>query len=899
MSNNKVLKHKAMHLAVAAACLALASSAALATASCGTDISTTTTTSCYISAGNDLTVRNGAGVTMTSTDAITIDSGVTVGNITNSGIIESTYGYGNGIQFYDHGKAGAILNNAGGIIRGNTGLALWTSNEVSSITNHGTISGLFGDGIAVYTGGGAVNGITNTGTISGSDNGIRFASPAWGGEADVITNLTNSSTGTIAGGERGIVVESGYLLGSIVNSGTITGADAGIQVDREGHVTGGITNNAGGVISGGTGNGIDVVRDGSVTRITNSGTITGVTGIHTGQFGDDGYGGYYGGSITDGIVNTASGSIIGTGGTAIDLSGATGAVTITNSGTITGGVNLGETTAHVLNLDGATGSISGAVTGRNATVNVNGSFSTANTFDVGAFNIASGGVLNMGDGAGRGITVPTLRNNGKLSVAAGNTAVISGNYVQGATGVFETGASSASHYGKLTVSGTADLSASNKLAVNVSANDTLANGAVLTDVLHATGTLTAGPLTVADNSALWDFSAAVNASGKGIDITTKRGLSVRDAANPAAQGAAGVLDGMMASGAGGTDMQGVINALGSLGTAAQVGAAVNQLLPMQGTAQAAMNAGYGASHVVQSRLDGGSAGGNPNGGLSSGDETKGDRQAWAKPFGSWARQSDSDGVAGYRADMYGLVLGADSAIGGATRAGAAFAFSHSKVDGNASASSQHAKVDSYQAIVYGSHSLDARTALDFQLDVGNHQNSANRVINFGGLNRAASADYDSWSTHVGVGVRRVMDINASTSFEPTLRADYMRVRDSSYTESGAGDLSLKVNSRTTDELILLAGGKLTHALNRGTRLTANLGVGYDALGGSGTITSSFVGGGAAFATPSIDPSRWLTRGGFGVVVNQTGNVEVTAGYDFEARRGFTNQTASVKLRMPF
>ncbi|MGB6105909.1 MAG: autotransporter outer membrane beta-barrel domain-containing protein [Pusillimonas sp.] len=68
----------------------------------------------------------------------------------------------------------------------------------------------------------------------------------------------------------------------------------------------------------------------------------------------------------------------------------------------------------------------------------------------------------------------------------------------------------------------------------------------------------------------------------------------------------------------------------------------------------------------------------------------------------------------------------------ATRLGAAFAYSNSRINGNTNMS---AKVDAYQAIFYGSYSLDPRTEVNFQAAVGMNDNSTSRHIRFAAQSR--------------------------------------------------------------------------------------------------------------------------------------------------------------------
>ena len=101
-----------------------------------------------------------------------------------------------------------------------------------------------------------------------------------------------------------------------------------------------------------------------------------------------------------------------------------------------------------------------------------------------------------------------------------------------------------------------------------------------------------------------------------------------------------------------------------------------------------------------------------------------------------------------------------------------------------------------------------------------------------------------------------------------------------------------------DELILLAEGKVNHAVGGGTSLTANLGLGVDALAKQSSITAAYVGGGGQFLTPGLKPARELARAGFGAVMNASNAMEITARYDIELRDGFRNQTVSARLKIP-
>ncbi|MFI5445569.1 autotransporter outer membrane beta-barrel domain-containing protein [Polaromonas sp. UC242_47] len=321
--------------------------------------------------------------------------------------------------------------------------------------------------------------------------------------------------------------------------------------------------------------------------------------------------------------------------------------------------------------------------------------------------------------------------------------------------------------------------------------------------------------------------------------------------------------------------------------------AVSQTLPLlTGGSMVSANAALtGVNGVVQARIE-------ASRGLSSGDEQVSGKHFWIKPFGSWARQGDVSGVSGYKASTSGLAAGLDDTFSDKTRLGLAFAYANSGVDSNSATVPQRSSVDVYQFIAYGSHSLDETTNLNFQVDAGLNRNNARRTIGF--MSSVASANYSSVSTHAGVGLGQVFQLSDKTVFTPSVRADYTWIKDSAYEESGAGLLNLAVGKRSSDQMILAVDGKLSHQLNSSTALTANAGVGYDALNRQSSITAAFAGApGASFVTYGLTQDPWIGRVGAGLVQKLSSGVELTARYDAEFRNHFLNQTASLKLRWNF
>ncbi len=272
-------------------------------------------------------------------------------------------------------------------------------------------------------------------------------------------NISNS--GTISAGGFAIKVSSpNTFVGTIANSGSLTGASFGIDVFGTPKIVGGISNNAGGTIAGTVGIGVGLRTTHGVLGVTsfvgnisNAGIITAGTGVGiigstiTGAIVDSGTinasrvginvdgaskvvttataikvsGATFSGGITNsGMISARTGIIVGaqvltfsgaianggtiygSGGTAIDVSGANNAITINQTaGLIAGAIKL-SAQADVLNVSGGTiaGSIVGA--GSSDTINLNlGSgaytFGSTNGFSgINQVNINSGTVIING-----------------------------------------------------------------------------------------------------------------------------------------------------------------------------------------------------------------------------------------------------------------------------------------------------------------------------------------------------------------------------------------------------------------------------------------------------------------------------------------------------------------------
>ncbi len=184
-------------------------------------------------ARNTINVIAGASVTGTNLGMRLTGSGIFANaeTVNNFGAISGADGI--------FGFSGIVNNNAGATIAG---------------------TGANGVGYLIFSQGA----LTNSGTISGNSRGVDIQNGT----------VTNNTTGTITGGNSGVIIQDENLQGvdvpTIINAGSITGGTTGVRFHSAGGNPGDLINS--GTISATGANGVGAAFDRSGT-VANSGTI--------------------------------------------------------------------------------------------------------------------------------------------------------------------------------------------------------------------------------------------------------------------------------------------------------------------------------------------------------------------------------------------------------------------------------------------------------------------------------------------------------------------------------------------------------------------------------------------------------------------------------------------------
>ncbi|NQE28425.1 peptidase [Herbaspirillum seropedicae] len=350
------------------------------------------------------------------------------------------------------------------------------------------------------------------------------------------------------------------------------------------------------------------------------------------------------------------------------------------------------------------------------------------------------------------------------------------------------------------------------------------------------------------------------------------------------------------------DMAQVVTALGRLPDAASVLRAASQTLPRNVSDNAIRGVLASLDRVIATRLDLGNLAGSATGtgsGLGYG-EAGGDRQVWLMPFESRTNQGDRDGDSGFSASTWGMATGAEMAWDSG-RVGLSYAYASTSASGNTAitGAGSRSRIESNLVALYGSVPL-GKLALSWQADAGWNSNRLAREMQFGGLHRIASSRYHTWSAHLGANVSHTLPLSEALSVVPALQLDYTRMQSPSYAESGAGDLSLSVQGKRTQALLLGVGTRLNYALSTTSQISTHVGASYDVINDRGDLVATYAGTpGQAFTAPGSARSAWLFKAGVSYRFQLTTEADISLRLDAEGRSGFINQSAALKASWRF
>lgn len=602
-------------------------------------------------------------------------------------------------------------------------------------------------------------------------------------------------------------------------------------------------------------------------------------------------------TITDGnAANSATATIAGdvSGSIVLNAQNAGGTASVTFDGTST-------QTIGAIDVTSSTGATD--ITFSNS-VNLGGNIGTTAAADT--VTLAAGKTLTTT--AARTIKAAAFNNSGTLSLA--NTLTLSG------AGTFDLGANAASKIvmsspstsysgGTLISANTGGSTVNATNAISLVPHSTFNSGSLtLVDTDGGTGNIDAVNKWNVTSNALTTYTVSVNGAGDVILTATEKSAGTIAANLGTTADAVTALSAGVQATKGDTAVANAYNtALLAGGSEAKKAAEQSQPNVTASAAQAITSAARGSAGAVSARLASARTGvqvaGLQETGVAAGDGSK-RNGGWGKAFGNIAEQSERDGFAGYDSHTYGVAVGMDNKVTETVRVGAAVSYAQSNIDSK-DTSKAETDINSYQVAVYGSYE-PGKYYVEGQLAYAYNQVDTTRQINFGGLNRVASGNYDAnqYTATLGAGVP--LKQNAVT-ITPKAGLFYSYTDPQSYTETGAGAMNLEVNPDSTSILEGSLGVNVAydHKVSGGMlRPEARAAVLYEFLGDKGAATSKFSGAGASFRTEGLEPAQFGGTVGVGLgYTTANGQYEFRGDYDAELRDGFVGHTGMLTGRINF
>ncbi|MCA1323389.1 autotransporter domain-containing protein [Herbaspirillum sp. alder98] len=895
--------------------------------------------STYTLSGGDLKITNTGYIASASGQAISVGTNA-VGTFDNAGSISavslglsfsglSSIGtflnsgriYGGSAAMEIHGNIGT-LRNTGIITGGIVGAYVTSDGTVASLTNAvgGTLNGNYG-----FLNEGAVGTLVNQGVINGALYGIFTP-------AGTISTLTNS--GTITGVLAGI--SSGAKIIDLSNSGLIraTGTSsisAGLGNTSSGTIT--ALSNSGTI----TGVALGMSNDGRIDTLTNSGliTVTGTLGssaaISNGSTGTIGSLQINGGTISgyNGISNLGSiGTLSNSGvlsGSVNALSlGASGSLgTFTNSGLVAG--NVTNLSSNALTINGGTGTTFGTLTGSTGgiTSGAMGSIvSTSANLVFGSGNLLLNDNINVGTN--------TVNNVGS-TLQLNNRGTITGNYNQGAAatlligvndGATATGRASDTGYGYLVVQGNSTIASGSTIGLTKTNSYAFANGQKYV-VLITTGTanytasslnysLTGFTVTGANVADGGNTNLVLTLGNTGTGSTAGNTSTGSTAVNIRAStsNAQSVLTKLFSYNGANVNLLNVFNAAAALGSTAAANNAGAQLSPTANTVAATQSSAAATTQVlgiVAAHVDGlRVAQARGDSGISTG-EAMNNWAVWGQAFGGAAHQGMRDNVSGFRSSYTGLVLGADRLVSERWRAGALLSYASNSISGRDDNTGSSSHVNSTGLMGYGGYAAD-----DWYVDLAagaiQHKYDSTRVIDFTGFSGAANGRFNGlqYATSVQAGMPiKLGGAWARTTVTPIAGLGYSITRQSGYAETGGNGAALNVNGSKISSLKSELGVKLERSFTTAfgeVVPAAQIGWRHEFHDRALQSVSSFAAdstGATSFTSTGVAPARDSGVLALSATLLRQNNLTLVARYTLEAGSGYRGQTGDVRLRYQF
>ncbi len=816
------------------------------------------------------------------TGAINVDIEGSVSNTNHAAIYARDFGAGSGNMTFTFGQHSSLKGNSAG---------LYAVND--------------GDGDVSITADGYINGYQ---AIQVANNGTG--------------DITITVDGHLVGG-------SGVLANNNAAGGDMTiaiGADANIEASYAGVYANNTAASTLTVTNEGkiSGTGFIIHNESGLGTFTNKkgADIEGPTGLDIRS-----------GGLDQGIINEAGATIHGSGDAIVFDAVESDTPLIIEGGHIIGAVrDTAPEDGHSLVKIAGDFTSEGTFDVSSLTVEVNKKFTLANDIttylgvvDNGTITVTTAGsaIVDGGLTVNKSAMLDVQKN---FSVDGGTTnagtikiasdAALTLDTMKASTGTIDFGVSSMANYGSLDVTGGGiSLAGATPVTVTMTGGNLTTGKAIM--IASGDSTITGvgnpgGTLTTVLNSALWKLQIAdgTNTSDGVTDINGANDLWLHITKNASLSslastpGNANVGNALQTIIGGSPALQTVQAAINAAPDAATINGILERLQPtVDGhIVTAALDNGVRVQGLADNRMIAWRGGDDAGTGVAAGSASNG-ATAWVQGYGQRAYQGMRDGIAGYRSDLWGSAMGADtdrllkdSLVG--------LSFNYARLNANAENTNQTGTdIDSYGVNFYASRDLGQGIFLNGQL--GYAYNDINGVrYNVLAPGDAATASYGSNQFSAKALLGHDYTTTHDLIVTPNMSATYTKLLVDGYTEQGSGGglnvrrqdydtLDLGIGVDTYMQVKYADGNVLKPALHAGYR--------YAAISDRIDTSASFIGDPAntVFTSVGAHPARSTFDGGASLTYSMTGNWDLSANYNYAYKEDYHAHSGLARATVHF
>ncbi len=294
-----------------------------------------------------------------------------------------------------------------------------------------------------------------------------------------------------------------------------------------------------------------------------------------------------------------------------------------------------------------------------------------------------------------------------------------------------------------------------------------------------------------------------------------------------------------------------------------------------------LNQAYGA---VSGRLSGGAVASAAEG-KASGDSVFEKAAVWVQGLFNKSKLDDTSKARGFDADSTGLAFGAEKQLDSNLKAGVAYAYTDTDVDGHL----RKTEIDTHTVMAYGEY----KPSNWFVNGIASYGWSDYTEKKFGGIN--AKYDVDTYGLQAMTGYD--MNVNGY-DVTPEAGLRYVHISQDAYTD----DAGQRVSANDLDILTAVAGAKvakdfeLSNGMN--IRPEARLAMTYDLANDKSNSVVSLANG-SAYTVEGDALDRFGVEAGLGVTADIRDNLSVSAGYEGKFRDHYEDHTGLLSAKYKF